>query len=89
MTIAARRAAVAVACWSAASLRNFRVQPDSFGRVFLSFLHAQFITNLLIFALIVTAIYSVDCYLRYREREGRALALEGRLAKARLEVLRL
>jgi len=45
--------------------------------------------ELLVYTAIVGASYAVDYYQRFRDRELRAAQLEGRLAEARLEALRL
>ncbi len=90
-------AAVLAACLHAAAgvLISLAVQP--FGRPASAPLTAQLVGRLtstlhlevLVYFAIVGASYTVDYYRRFRDRELRAAQLEGRLAEARLDALRL
>jgi signal transduction histidine kinase len=60
----------------------------SYGRQLLVHLPKRGPFTLLVFAAIVGAVWALDLYRRYRERELRASQLEARLARAQLDALR-
>lgn len=63
--------------------------PRSFLEMFIGRAVDQFHINLLIYATILGLSYAVSYYVRYREREFRASQLEGQLAQAQLQTLKM
>lgn len=64
-------------------------RPQPFVERFFGNLTSQFHMNLLIYAATLGMSYAVSYYERYREREFRASQLEGQLAQAELQALRM
>lgn len=69
--------------------RSVRGQILEFGTVFRKVLIFYSVTNLGFYWLVLLGHHGWSYYQRYRERERRAVELEGQLARARLEALRM
>ena len=68
---------------------NMGESPTDFWTRFISRLKGSFVPDLLIYGGVIGICYALDYYRKYREREFLATRLEGQLAQAQLESLRM